>query len=146
MQGGRSTIRPWARPREHPATEAGTWCGAPAGELGGREQLRPQMGPFQRPSEPWRLEGTFKDFGLADIFQLVGLQKKTGVLTVRGEAGRLVTVSFEKGMVVFADEFQRTEAERLGNVLLRTRLLSQGAAGAGDGGPEEHRRSGSGTS
>jgi len=71
------------------------------------------------------LEGTFKDFGLADIFQLIGLQKKTGVLTVRGEGGRLVTVSFEKGSVVFADEFQRTEAERLGNVLLRTRLLSQ---------------------
>jgi len=71
------------------------------------------------------LEGTFKDFGLADIFQLIGLQKKTGVLTVRGEGGRLVTVSFEKGMVVFADEFQRTEAERLGNVLLRTRLLSK---------------------
>jgi hypothetical protein len=70
------------------------------------------------------LEGTFKDFGLADIFQLIGLQKKTGVLTVRGEGGRLVTVSFEKGAVVFADEFQRTEAERLGNVLLRTRLLS----------------------
>ena len=70
------------------------------------------------------LEGTFKDFGLADIFQLIGLQKKTGVLTVRGEGGRLVTVSFEKGSVVFADEFQRTEAERLGNVLLRTRLLS----------------------
>ena len=71
------------------------------------------------------LEGTFKDFGLADIFQLIGLQKKTGVLTVRGEGGRPVTVSFEKGAVVFADEFQRTEAERLGNVLLRTRLLTQ---------------------
>jgi hypothetical protein len=71
------------------------------------------------------LEGTFQDFGLADIFQLVGLQKKTGVLTVRGEGGRLVTVSFEAGAVVFADEFQRTEAERLGNVLLRTRLLTQ---------------------
>jgi hypothetical protein len=71
------------------------------------------------------LEGTFRDFGLADIFQLVGLQKKTGVLTVRAEGGRLVTVSFEKGMVVFADEFQRSEAERLGSVLLRTRRLSQ---------------------
>ncbi|HWR97456.1 MAG TPA: DUF4388 domain-containing protein [Candidatus Methanoperedens sp.] len=71
------------------------------------------------------LEGTFSDFGLADIFQLVGHQKKTGVLTVRGEGGRLVTVSFEKGMVVFADEFQRSETERLGNVLLRTRRLSQ---------------------
>jgi hypothetical protein len=71
------------------------------------------------------LEGTFKDFGLADIFQLVGLQKKTGMLTVRGEGGRLVTVSFEKGMVVFADELQRSEDERLGSVLLRTRLLSR---------------------
>ncbi|HEY5998562.1 MAG TPA: DUF4388 domain-containing protein, partial [bacterium] len=71
------------------------------------------------------LEGTFSDFGLADILQLVGHQKKTGVLTVRGEGGRLVTVSFEKGMIVFADEFQRTENERLGNVLLRTRRLSQ---------------------
>lgn len=71
------------------------------------------------------LEGTFNDFGLADIFQLIGLQKKTGVLTVRGGGGGLVSVSFEKGTVVFADEFQRTEAERLGNVLLRTRLLSQ---------------------
>jgi hypothetical protein len=70
------------------------------------------------------LEGTFKDFGLADIFQLVGLQKKTGVLTVRGAGGRLVTVSFEKGTVVFADEFQRTETERLGSVLLRTRRLT----------------------
>ena len=78
-----------------------------------------------RTRRPMALEGTFKDFGLADIFQLVGLQKKTGVLTVRGEGGRLVTVSFEKGAVVFADEFQRTEAERLGNVLLRTRLLTQ---------------------
>jgi hypothetical protein len=71
------------------------------------------------------LEGTFKDFGLADIFQLVGLQKKTGVLTVRAGGGRLVTVSFEKGMVVFADEFQRGEAERLGSVLLRTRRLTE---------------------
>jgi len=70
------------------------------------------------------LEGTFKDFGLADIFQLVALQKKTGVLTVRGEGNRLVTVSFEKGTVVFADEFQRTDAERLGSVLLRTRRVT----------------------
>jgi hypothetical protein len=71
------------------------------------------------------LEGSFSDFGLADIFQLVSHQKKTGVLTVRGEGGRLVTVSFERGMVVFADEFQRSETERLGNVLLRTRRLGQ---------------------
>src|SRR5512139_2962536 len=70
------------------------------------------------------LEGTFKDFGLADIFQLVGLQKKTGILTVRGRPGQLVTISFEHGAVVFADEFERGESERLGNVLQRTRRVS----------------------
>ena len=37
------------------------------------------------------LEGTFKDFGLADIFQLIGLQKKTGVLTMRGEDVKTIT-------------------------------------------------------
>ena len=31
------------------------------------------------------LEGTLKDFSLADIFQLIGLQRKTGVLTLRGK-------------------------------------------------------------
>ena len=70
------------------------------------------------------LEGTFNDFGLADILQLIGLQRKTGVFTVRGESGQVVSVSFEKGMVVFADEFKRTEAERLGSLLLRTHLLT----------------------
>jgi len=72
------------------------------------------------------LEGTFSDFGLAEIFQLVGLQKKTGVLTVRGgREGQMVTVSFEKGMVTIADEYQRGETEKLGNILLRSRLVTQ---------------------
>ena len=31
------------------------------------------------------LEGTLKDFALPDIFQLIGLQKKTGVLYLRDE-------------------------------------------------------------
>jgi hypothetical protein len=71
------------------------------------------------------LEGTFKDFGLAEIFQLIGLQKKTGVLTVKGgDESQVVTVSFEKGMVVFADEYNRGEKERLGSLLLRSNLVS----------------------
>jgi hypothetical protein len=70
------------------------------------------------------LEGTFKDFGLADILQLIGLQKKTGVLTVRGAEKQVVTVSFEKGMVVFADEHQRTESERLGHLFVKTKLIT----------------------
>ena len=31
------------------------------------------------------LEGTLKDFSLADIFQLIGLQRKTGILTLQSE-------------------------------------------------------------
>lgn len=74
------------------------------------------------------LEGTFSDFGLAEIFQLIGLQKKTGVLTVSGGGDeQMVTVSFDKGMITFADEYQRSETERLGNILLRSRLLTREA-------------------
>jgi hypothetical protein len=69
------------------------------------------------------LEGTLKDVGLSDILQLLSMQKKTGVLTVsRGKD--LVTVCFEKGEVVFADEFQRSEQERLGAILLKSKLLT----------------------
>jgi hypothetical protein len=71
------------------------------------------------------LEGSFKDFGLAEIFQLIGLQKKTGVLTVKGgDENQVVTVSFEKGKVAFADEYQRGEKARLGSLLLRANLIS----------------------
>ena len=47
------------------------------------------------------LEGTIRDFGLPDIFQLIGLQRKTGILTLRNEKDT-VTVTFENGMVVMA--------------------------------------------
>ena len=40
------------------------------------------------------LEGTLRDFSLADIFQLIGLQRKTGVLTLNG-SDDTVTVSSE---------------------------------------------------
>ena len=39
------------------------------------------------------LEGTLRDFSLADIFQLIGLQRKTGVLTLRSKEDT-VTVTF----------------------------------------------------
>ena len=31
------------------------------------------------------LKGTLKDFSLADIFQLIGIQRKTGVLTLKND-------------------------------------------------------------
>ena len=66
------------------------------------------------------LEGTIKDFGLPDIFQLIGLQRKTGLLTLTNEKdAETVTVTFENGMVVMADSSANRLEDRLGNVLVK---------------------------
>src|SRR3990172_5296941 len=47
------------------------------------------------------LEGSIKDFGLADIFQLITLQKKSGIMTVtRGDES--TTIHFDSGQIVYA--------------------------------------------
>ena len=63
------------------------------------------------------LEGTIKDFGLPDIFQLIGLQRKTGTLTLQSGKEE-VTVTFENGMVVMADSSAKRLEDRLGHVLV----------------------------
>ena len=70
------------------------------------------------------LEGTIKDFGLPDIFQLIGLQRKTGLLTLNNEKDN-VTVTFENGMVVMADQTSKRLEDRLGNVLVKQGKLSK---------------------
>ncbi|MGA7613864.1 MAG: DUF4388 domain-containing protein [Thermoanaerobaculia bacterium] len=70
------------------------------------------------------LEGTLKDFSLADIFQLIGLQRKTGVLTLRGKEDT-VTVTFLEGRVVAADSLNKRLENRLGRVLLKTAMLTE---------------------
>ncbi len=66
------------------------------------------------------LEGTIRDFGLPDIFQLIGLQRKTGLLTLTNERdNESVTITFEGGMVVMADSTARRLEDRLGNVLVK---------------------------
>jgi len=76
------------------------------------------------------LTGTLKDFGIAEILQLIGTQKKTGVLTLEDQQHR-AEIDFSDGMVVGArggtagltieerlvrseliTEAQRSEAER----------------------------------
>src|SRR5262245_48269900 len=69
------------------------------------------------------LEGTLRDFSLADIFQLIGIQKKTGVLTLKYD-GEVVTVSFLNGNVVTADSLKKKLEDRLGAVLVRSGRLS----------------------
>jgi hypothetical protein len=70
------------------------------------------------------LEGTLKDFSLADIFQLIGLQRKTGVLTLRGKDDT-VSVTFLDGKVVGADSLNRRLENRIGTVLIKTGRISQ---------------------
>ena len=70
------------------------------------------------------LEGTIKDFGLPDIFQLIGLQRKTGLLTLKNEK-ETVTVTFENGMVVMADSDQKRLEDRLGSVLVKQGKLTK---------------------
>jgi hypothetical protein len=70
------------------------------------------------------LEGTIKDFGLPDIFQLIGLQRKTGLLTLTNEK-ETVTVTFENGMVVMADSSAKRLEDRLGHVLVKQGKLGK---------------------
>lgn len=66
------------------------------------------------------LEGRIEDFGLADIFQIVGLSKRSGVLSmIRMEgSGRLV---FNEGKVVYASSDQ---SSRLGSNLVEKNIIS----------------------
>ena len=70
------------------------------------------------------LQGTIKDFALPDIFQLIGLQKKTGILTLSNKEDT-VTLKFRIGEVVGADNPARTLEDRLGEVLVRTGKITQ---------------------
>src|SRR5881392_4432246 len=71
------------------------------------------------------LEGTLRDFSLADIFQLIGLQRKTGVLTLQRNKDDTVTVTFLDGKVVAADSLNRRLENRLGSVLIKSGTLTQ---------------------
>lgn len=62
------------------------------------------------------LEGTIKDFGLADIFQLIALQKKTGVLTLESKQNT-VNIYFQEGKIIYADVLKRWEGDKLGKIL-----------------------------
>ncbi|MGH9442020.1 MAG: DUF4388 domain-containing protein [Thermoanaerobaculia bacterium] len=64
------------------------------------------------------LRGTLRDFSLGEILQLIGYQRKTGVLTVEGEQDT-VLVSFVDGRVVAADSVQRAFENRVGSLLVR---------------------------
>lgn len=70
------------------------------------------------------LKGTLRDFSLADIFQLIGIQKKTGILTLKNQQ-EVVTVSFVDGQVVSADALHRRLEDRLGAVLVKSGRITE---------------------
>ena len=63
------------------------------------------------------LEGSLKDFGLADILQLIFFQRKTGVLTMESRLDK-VRLLVKDGNIVGAESKRRIEANRLGKVLV----------------------------
>lgn len=70
------------------------------------------------------LEGTLRDFSFADILQLISLQRKTGVLTLRAEEN-LVTVSFQDGCIVGASTLNQHTEDMIGLILLKRGEVSE---------------------
>ncbi|MBI1947913.1 MAG: DUF4388 domain-containing protein [Deltaproteobacteria bacterium] len=69
------------------------------------------------------LRGTLADFGLPDIFQLVGHQQKTGVLLLKDRELE-VRISFVEGNVVKAEQSSRDRSELLGSLLVRGGVIT----------------------
>jgi hypothetical protein len=70
------------------------------------------------------LEGSLKDFGLADILQLIFFQRKTGALVLESRIDR-VRLLFVEGNIVGAESRKRIEANRLGKVLVKKGILEE---------------------
>ena len=70
------------------------------------------------------LEGSLKDFGLADILQLIFFQRKTGVLTLEGRMDK-IRLFFIEGNIVAAESKRRMEENRLGKVLIKKGLMTE---------------------
>lgn len=69
------------------------------------------------------LKGTIRDFGVADIFQLIGQQAKTGVLVLSNDVDE-VRVSFREGAVTRAENVTRPEDMLFGNLMVRAQVIS----------------------
>jgi len=70
------------------------------------------------------LRGNLEDFGIADVFQLIGQQRKTGVLEIQGQGERIQCL-FDRGAVVSAAPVGLWTQAALGEMLLRCGLLTR---------------------
>ena len=72
---------------------------------------------------PVALHGNLRDFGVGEVFQLIGQQRKTGVLEVNGDHSRL-RIAFDSGSVVWGETAGPYPEAGLGDMLVRTGLLT----------------------
>jgi len=72
------------------------------------------------------LSGNLRDFGIADVFQLIGQQRKTGMLELTNAKAR-VQLIFDNGAVVFASPAsgRSGDGDPLADMLLRCGLLTR---------------------
>jgi hypothetical protein len=70
------------------------------------------------------LQGSLREFGAPEIFQLIAHQQKTGVLEVK-RASSTIEVRFKKGKVVRAHPYESSPDEALGDLLLRTGVVPE---------------------
>jgi len=69
------------------------------------------------------LTGTLKDFGIAEILQLIGQQAKSGVLHLRGRDEE-IHIFMSDGNVVRAEHAGKHARQRLGEMMVRAEVLT----------------------
>ncbi|HEY1907263.1 MAG TPA: DUF4388 domain-containing protein [Myxococcaceae bacterium] len=70
------------------------------------------------------LAGTLKDFGIADILQLIAQQQKTGVLHLRSK-DQEVKVGFVNGAIVSAESVSKKKRDLFGHMLVAAELITE---------------------
>ncbi|MFQ5960161.1 MAG: DUF4388 domain-containing protein [Candidatus Methylomirabilales bacterium] len=70
------------------------------------------------------LEGTLQDFALVDILQLIGMQRKTGSLTL-SRKDETITVLVQDGMVIWAAPADEQFEANLGRTLVARGLITR---------------------
>jgi hypothetical protein len=71
------------------------------------------------------LEGTIKEFGVADILQLICQQQKTGALMVESR-GANVEIYLEEGNISAAHATTGSRRDNLGTLLVKAKLIAPG--------------------
>ncbi len=69
------------------------------------------------------LHGNLRDFGIGEVFQLIGQQQKTGLLEVSDEELRL-RIAFDGGAVVSGERAGAYEQAAVGDMLVRAGLIT----------------------